>query len=119
MWKRGKCSRSNSCTRQPCWARRVEVVAPAGPPPMTTTCELKPSAELCRDMNRLSFVLLPNESQPVTVRPLVGPAGGAEQVGQGGELGPAQVAELAPVARPHLGVEPGEQGQAALGDADL
>src|SRR5262245_41324056 len=37
MWKRGKCSRSNRTTRQPCWASSVETVLPAGPPPMTTT----------------------------------------------------------------------------------
>src|SRR6516162_7639033 len=37
MWKRGKRSRSNSLTRQPCWASRVETVLPAGPPPITTT----------------------------------------------------------------------------------
>src|SRR5271170_3469015 len=37
MWKRGKRSRSKSWTRRPCWASRVAVVLPAGPPPMTTT----------------------------------------------------------------------------------
>src|SRR6185436_6067745 len=37
MWKRGKVSRSKSWTRRPCWARSVDTVEPAGPPPMTTT----------------------------------------------------------------------------------
>src|SRR4051794_13851984 len=37
MWKRGKISRSKSCTRRPCLASSVETVDPAGPPPMTTT----------------------------------------------------------------------------------
>jgi hypothetical protein len=45
MWKRGNSSRSNSHTRTPRWASRVETVLPAGPPPMTTTstsiCELR------------------------------------------------------------------------------
>src|SRR5262245_48470169 len=37
MWKRGKRSRSNSCTFTPCCASKVETVDPAGPPPITTT----------------------------------------------------------------------------------
>src|SRR5687768_12343800 len=37
MWNRGKGSRSNSRTLKPCCAMSVDVVAPAGPPPITTT----------------------------------------------------------------------------------
>ena len=37
MWNRGKRSRSNSTTRWPCRAMSVDAVAPAGPPPITTT----------------------------------------------------------------------------------
>jgi hypothetical protein len=37
MWKRGNFSRSNRPTRWPCCAISVEVVDPAGPPPITTT----------------------------------------------------------------------------------
>src|SRR6185436_17849203 len=39
IWKRGKRSRSNSCTLTPCCASREDTVEPAGPPPMTTTSE--------------------------------------------------------------------------------
>src|SRR6267142_5193886 len=37
IWKRGKRSRSQRTTLQPCWARSVAQVLPAGPPPMTRT----------------------------------------------------------------------------------
>ena len=37
IWKRGNFSRSKSPTFRPCCARSVDVVDPAGPPPITTT----------------------------------------------------------------------------------
>src|SRR5262249_41749685 len=40
MWNRGNLSRSNNRTLRPRWARMVETVLPAGPPPITTTSTL-------------------------------------------------------------------------------
>src|SRR5947209_7161409 len=101
MWKRGKCSRSNSLTEWPCWAIRVEAVDPAGPPPMTTTSAVSTVGCDCVTMRG---VLRKRGSGPGTAGLLVRLAGGLEQVGQAGEFGRGQVAELTGVALAHRGV---------------
>src|SRR4051794_6153676 len=103
MWKRGKRSRSNSCTRKPCWASSVDTVEPAGPPPMTTTSGDPSRGVWGDDMGALSFGRW--GLTPVTLRRLVRAPGGAEQVDQGPQLGRLEVAELALVAGADLGVQ--------------
>src|SRR5262245_37796543 len=108
MWKRGKRSRSNRTTRWPCWARSVEAVEPAGPPPMTTTSGA-PLRDCSGGNMRGLLQIVGGMSEPVAVWKLVGQAGRVEQIDQRLEVGARQVAELSGVAGPHVGIELPEQ----------
>src|SRR5262245_57347717 len=113
MWKRGKRSRSNSSTLQPRWARRVEPVLPAGPPPMTTTSVVRGGA-LAGVMGSPWL-----RSAPGAGGVLVRQAGGAEQGGQVVEFLGRQVAELAGVAAADRLAQLVQQGEAGVGEADV
>src|SRR5579884_3820751 len=121
MWKRGKRSRSKSCTLQPCCARRVETVLPAGPPPMTTTSAVPlPWDEAMRG----SFFRTPRDAVGTVSAPAAGGAfvrqpGGPEQGGQLAQLRLGQVAELPQVAVADKAAQLFQQGQPRHGDADV
>src|SRR5215471_8187562 len=93
MWKRGKRSRSYNWTRQPCWARSVETVLPAGPPPMTTTSVVVQPFGLLMGSTFLRI----ESSLPGAGSIFVRQPGRAQQHGQLLELARRQVPELADV----------------------
>src|SRR5688500_1603202 len=84
MWKRGNFSRSNSSTRRPCWASSVEIVAPAGPPPMTMM-----SVSDCDAML--------NSLTPIAVRRLLRRPGLVQQLNQLPQLFRFHVSQLSGV----------------------
>src|SRR6185436_17975460 len=67
IWNRGKRSRSIRTTCSPRWARRVETVEPAGPPPITTTSGFCAIGPLKHGSNEAESEQLPRQRVDVAL----------------------------------------------------